>query len=72
MPFYVFLKIKQKTDWTLKGSFNDYGLARAARDNYTNESTSSVARMVKAQTEGEARGKNGTAWNAISYDTVTE
>lgn len=70
MPFYVFLKIKETTAWTLKGSFNDYGSARTARDNYTDESTSSLARMVKAQTEGEARGKNGTAWNAINYDPV--
>lgn len=70
MPFYVFLKTKETIAWTLKGSFNDYGSARIARDNYMNESTNSVARMVKAQTEGEARGKNGTAWNAISYDSV--
>lgn len=52
----------------LKATYKDYGAARIARDTYTNEAGTLVARMVSAQTESEARGKNGSAWNAINHD----
>ncbi len=68
MPYFIFQKAKGTTNWTLKASFKDYGAARIARDTFTNEAGTLVARMVTAQTESEARGKNGTAWNAITND----
>ncbi len=69
MPYFIFQKPKGTTAWKLKGSFKDYGAARSARDGYTSELENTVARMVLARTEYEARGKNGGAWNAITHDS---
>lgn len=68
MPYFVFQKPKGTTNWTLKGSFKDYGAARAARDSFEVTAANLVARMVSARTESEARGKSGSAWNAITHD----
>ena len=66
MPYFVFQKAKGTSNWTLKGSFKDFGVARDARNSY--ETDTMVARMVSAATESEARGKSGNAWNAITHD----
>lgn len=68
MPYFVFQKPKGTTNWTLKGTFKDFGAARTARDGYESSAPNMVARMVSAQTESEARGKSGSAWNAITHD----
>jgi hypothetical protein len=68
MPYFVFQKPMGTANWTLKGSFQDYGAARAARDKHANEEAKLVARMVSARSESEARGKTGSAWNAITHD----
>ena len=67
MPYFIFQKPKGTIAWKLSNRFDDHKQACAARDNYTTENT--VARMVKADTEGEARGKTGVAWNAITNDS---
>ena len=67
MPYFVFQKPRGTTNWKLSNRFEDHKQACAARDAYTTENT--VARTVKADTEGEARGKTGVAWNAITNDS---
>ena len=67
MPYFIFQKPKGTTNWKLSNHFEDHKQACTARDSYTTANI--VARMVKADTEGEARGKTGVAWNALTNDS---
>ena len=67
MPYFNFQKPKGPTKWKLSGRFEDHKQACTARDHHTTSNI--VARMVKADTEGEARGKTGVTWNAITNDS---
>ena len=66
MPYFIFQKPRATTTWKLVSRFDDHKQGCAARDAYAAEHV--VVRMVKADTEGEARGKSGVVWNAITND----
>ena len=70
MPYFVFQKPSGTTAWKLSSRFDDHKQGCAARDSYASENV--VVRMVKAATEGEARGKSGVVWNAITNDADGE
>ena len=67
MPYFIFQKPIGTTNWKLSNRFEDHKQACTARDHCTTESI--VARMIKADTEGEARGKTGVTWNALTNDS---
>ena len=66
MPYFIFQKPSGTTAWKLVSRFDDHKQGCAARDSCAAEHV--VVRMVKAATEGEARGKSGVVWNAITND----
>ena len=68
MPYFVFRKPKGTLKWTLSSRFESHAQGCNARDTYARASADTVVRMIKAETEGEARGKNGVIWNAITND----
>lgn len=68
MPYFIFQKPKGTTNWKLSSRFDNYVQGCTARDSYAKASESVVVRMVKANTEGEARGKSGVVWNSLAND----
>lgn len=67
MPYFIFQKPTGTTNWKLLNRFEVYVQGCKARDNYA-VSENVVVRMVKANTEGEARGKTGVVWNSLAND----
>lgn len=68
MPYFIFQKPKDTTNWKLSNRFDNYIQACNARDAYAKVSEDVVVRLVKAATEGEARGKSGVVWNSLAND----
>ncbi len=68
MPYFIFQKPKGTANWKLSNRFDNYVQGCTARDNYAKASENVVVRMVKANTEGEARGKSGVVWNSLAND----
>jgi len=68
MPDFIFQKPRGTVNWKLLNRFETDTQGCAARDSYAKLSENVVVRMVKANTEGEARGKTGVVWNSLAND----
>ena len=68
MPYFIFQKPIGTTSWKLSSRYDNYVQGCKARDSYIQASENVVVRMVKANTEGEARGKSGVVWNSLAND----
>lgn len=68
MPYFILQKPIGTTNWKFSNRLDNYVQACMARDNHAKVSADVVVRMVKANTEGEARGKGGVVWNSLAND----
>lgn len=68
MPHSIFQKSKGTTNWKLSSRFDNYAQGCRAGDTYASASESVAVRMVKANTEGEARGQSVVVWNSLAND----
>lgn len=68
MPYFIFKKPRGTANWKLLNRFETHTQGCTARDSYAAASENVVVRMIKADTEGEARGKTGVVWNSLAND----